>query len=134
MLLSVDFCRRKAQEPRREDLLYELNALSSTFYRSVPSLFRQREILSEFGGEFIKPVNQDQLEQWMLQSPEEYRSDWETLYQGCKDTCNDVWHELIERNLLDEVRTLALPVTVIQGRQDYCTPSEPVVRWLRARG
>jgi pimeloyl-ACP methyl ester carboxylesterase len=130
--LSLAYCKRKAQELGRLDLLAELNAMPGDFYRSISSLFRQREIVSQFGGEFLNPIDQNRFEQWMLESPESYRSDWTKLYESCKSTCNRLWPELIERSLIDEVQRLDLPVTVLQGRQDYCTPTEHVVEWMSA--
>jgi pimeloyl-ACP methyl ester carboxylesterase len=128
--LSLAFCKRKARELGRQELLSELDAMPADFYRSIPTLFRQREIASELGGEFMEPVDQQTLERWMLRSPEEYRSEWGRLYAGCESTCKELWPELIERSLHEEIQELALPVTLLQGRHDYCTPSEPVVSWL----
>ena len=128
--ISLAFCKHKAKDLERQDLLSELNVMPTDFYRSVPSLFRQREIVAEFGGELQKPVNEKQWKQWMLESPKEYRSKWPKLYQGCESTCKKLWPDLIERSLYKEVKKLKLPITILQGRHDYCTPSAPVVKWL----
>jgi len=129
--LSLDFCKRRAQEEGREDLLIELNSMPNTFFRSVPTLFRQREIVSELGGELISPANQNQWEQWMLQSPLDYQSDWEKLNRSCENACSQLWPELIERSLLDEVQRIHVPITLLQGQMDYFTAVAPISKWLR---
>jgi pimeloyl-ACP methyl ester carboxylesterase len=128
--LSLKFCKERARELGKSELVSELSTMPEDFYRAIPTLFRQREIVSELGGEFITPVDQKQLEEWMLQSPLEYQTNWNTLYEGCESTCKSLWPEMIDINLFEIVKSLDLPVKVLQGRQDYCTPSEPVVRWL----
>lgn len=128
--LSLELCKQKARELKKSELLTELNAMPKDFYRSISTLFRQREIVSVLGGEFMKSVDQKLLEQWILQSPIEYQTEWNTLYEGCVSTCQKLWSEIIEVNLFREVKRLDLPIKVLQGKHDYCTPSEPVVRWL----
>jgi pimeloyl-ACP methyl ester carboxylesterase len=128
--ISLEFCKRKAKALGRGELLTELNAMPERFYESIPLLFREREIVGELGGEFLNPPSQKELERWILQSPLEYQSKWEDLYEGCKTSCETLWPELIKRSLFKEVHELKLPVALLQGRHDYCTPAAPIERWL----
>lgn len=128
--ISLAYCKGKAKELGRTDLLSELKSFQPNFYRHIPSLFRQREILAELGGEFLVPLKDEALNQWILTSPKEYRAELKTIYEGCVHSSQQLWPELIEKSLFDEVRELALPVVLLQGEHDYCTPSAPVVKWF----
>jgi pimeloyl-ACP methyl ester carboxylesterase len=130
--LSLKLSREQARKLGREDLLAELNKMPENFYKSVPLLFRQREIISKLGGEFKQNIDNKALENWILTSPKEYQSNWETLNISCERSCLSLWPELIERNLFEEVSRLNLPVTLIQGQQDYFTPLDPAVQWLNS--
>jgi pimeloyl-ACP methyl ester carboxylesterase len=129
--ISLRYCKEQAKIKNRTEFIEELNSMSETFYTSLPSLFREREILYELGGEFFKSVSLKEFENWMTQSPKEYQTKWERLYQSCEQGCGALWPELIQRNLLLEVPAIDIPVRLLQGRQDYVTAAAPVVDWFR---
>lgn len=128
--ISLKLCKQKAIELGRNDLLDELNAMPISFYKNITTLFRQREIASELGGEFLKPTDQRKLEKWILKSPKEYHSSWTILYQTCESSCRYLWPELIERSLFNEVQKLELPVIIIQSKYDFFTPAETALKWF----
>jgi pimeloyl-ACP methyl ester carboxylesterase len=105
--------------------------MSEEFFTSVPLLFRQREILFQLGGELLGIAAGNPFEAWMSLSPEEYQSNWNLLYRSCERSCRLLWPELIQHSLLDDVPRLELPVTLLQGRFDYCTALPPAEKWLK---
>ena len=125
--LSLEYCKNVAKVQGRDDLLVELSKMDSGFYKNVETLFRQREILFELGGEFKMKVTQDTFLSWMSAAPLEYHSTWEVMMRACEFSMKHLWSQVIEKTL---PTTLSIPITILQGRHDYCTVSSVAHEWF----
>lgn len=128
--LSLEFCKKQAKKLKREDLLAELEAMSTEFYRNLDKLFRQREILFELGGEFHKPVTQKEMQSWAESSSPEYRSTWEKMCTTQRYCMEGLWPEVIQMDLFERVKSLEVPITLLHSRYDYCTASSVAEKWF----
>jgi pimeloyl-ACP methyl ester carboxylesterase len=94
-------------------------------------LFRQRELLFDLGGEFVSEVSQEKLTSWMASGPTEYQSSWEKMYQTCTFSMEHLWKEVVSKDLMTECQSLKIPVTILQGRNDFCTASSIAFQWFQ---
>lgn len=128
--LSWQYCIAESQKKGRSDLFEELQTLGPHFYRTTKSLYRQREILFELGGEFFSGMTQKQYMNLMDLAPKEFATSKERLISGCELSCDMIWNELIERNLRKDIQTFDVPFYLFQGRHDYCTSSKVAEEWF----
>jgi len=132
--ISLEFCRRQAEELKKQELLSELSQMGDGFYKDIPTLFRQREILFELGGEFSQPLPLDEFRKWTDQAPPEYSTSWELMYDSCVFSMNQLWAEMIQIDLTESCQSLDIPIAILQGRQDYCTAGSVAEAWFKTLG
>lgn len=129
--LSLELCRERAQARGREDLLAELAAYPADFYRDLESLYRQRRIAAELGGEFAHPVTDAEFAAWLDDAPKAYYTTPERLNDSCEFSMVPLWPELTRIDLRREAPELALPVLILSGAHDFFTPGAVAEEWCR---
>lgn len=130
-LLSLDYCKKTAQTRNRLDLLSEIESMGESFYKDRHNLFRQREILFELGGEFKTPISLETLTNWMMNAPADYQSSWEIMYDSCVFSMDHLWNEVIHHDLNLECKSFDIPITILQGKHDFCTVSSVAFKWFK---
>jgi pimeloyl-ACP methyl ester carboxylesterase len=129
--LSLELCRERARSLGRDDLLLELAAYGPDFYHDLESLYRQRRIAAELGGEFAQPVTDEEFEAWLDEAPKAYYTTSQALNDTCEFSMGPLWPELTRIDLRREATELELPVLVLSGAHDFFTPGSVAEEWCR---
>lgn len=135
--LSYGFVVEQARKNRNEKALRELEkagAPKGGLYASQSAMMTQRKWLSKFGGAaYGKDEAMIQsLVVPLLKSPEYPLRKLPGFYRGSMRSLSAMWPQIVKYDLREQVKSLAMPALMTEGRHDYNTPVSLAEQWFAA--
>ena len=126
-LLSYQFTLDHAKTNKVQEAIEELTEIGLPPYKDMfNGLFTQRKWLNEFGGVIKDKDFFNKLTQIIRNRPEYTEEDEERMNEGNQFSVRAMWPEVLTVNLLEQVKTVKVPVYFLMGKHDYNTPNELV--------
>jgi pimeloyl-ACP methyl ester carboxylesterase len=118
-----------AQTSNNQQAVDELTAIGTPPWSDQQADIIYATWVNHFGG-VMQGVTGEELDKIVASSPYYTAEDREKWQQGQGFSAQAMIAELMEVNLLDEVKTLDVPVYIFSGKHDLNSPSFLAQRWL----
>ena len=133
--ISYDFVMNVAKERGDKKALADLERIGAPVnghYRSIADLQVQRDYMTKYGGGGYKESGSliTSLVIPLILTPE-YRL-WDLIgyTNGAYASLDALWDEVVDADLISEVKSLAVPVYLTEGRHDQNTPPVLAQEWF----
>lgn len=128
--ISYNFVMKNATTSGKKKAVRELEAIGMPPYDNYKELLSQRKWLSMQGGlvancSLLKTIN------YSLSSPEYSLSDHIREFKGRDFSLDAVWPNFQTQSVEESIKEFKIPVYFMEGRYDYCVPSELVERYIK---
>ena len=132
--LSYDFTLEQAKTNNIDEAIQELTEIGKPPYKDmIKGLSTQRKWLNYFGG--VVANDRDffsKLGDLIQERPEYNENDLKRLQEGNSFSLKTMWAEVLEVNLLKQIKDVKVPVYFLMGEFDYNTPNQLVKEFYKS--
>ena len=135
--MSYDFVMGVARErgdKKALDALARIGEPVKGHYRSIDDLMVQRDLMTKYGGGGYKESGSlmSSMVIPLLKSPEYKLLDLIGYSNGAFSSLAALWDEVVEADLITDIKSLSMPVYLTEGRHDQNTPPSLAKEWFDA--
>jgi pimeloyl-ACP methyl ester carboxylesterase len=127
--ISYNYVMEKARAANNQKAINDLNRIGLPPYDNADKLLTERNWLYKYDG-IVYNLSLFKTIKYAIFSPE--YSIWDHIKEsrGSKLSLSSVNDEFKIVNIEETIKTLDVPVYFLEGRHDYCVPSELVVKYM----
>lgn len=123
--ISYDWVLETAKQKGDEKGIAQLTEIGCPPYGSIDEtltkLLIERKFVAKYGGSIHKGIFYKEASIAILNSREYTLKDKINFFRGMTFSLSNLWGEVMDRNLFDEIPTQTIPVYIFQGIHDYQT-------------